>query len=211
MKCRFSLSSKNSMDLCGRWLMVPLFVTWSGWSPVFLQADPPGDWGTRNSTFSRPWRDEWLRLRRLRAFLLVPSLLSVTLSPTTRMSASRSVSKSPTGRSIGCPPTWRWWWLWWWWCCCCCCCIARAFAISMSAGLPKSVIARRREPASVNVVVLGLDAHARAPWQGGRGGLLHTGDLPFEILEIHIILSIIKLPLIIFILNIFFICFTDPI
>lgn len=153
-KCRFSLSSRNSMDLCGLWWwLASLGVLW---------AAPEGDWGTwralsvARSPVARGW-PLWFRLSRLRVFF--PAVVAPTADSSPSSGASRSVSSRPTGRS------WQ-------------TCIVRDFAISMAVGFPRSVTARLRDAYG------GLLASApNRGGCGGNGGLLYTGGLPFALLK----------------------------
>lgn len=151
------------MDLCGRWLMVDAGSSSRG----LLCEAATGDWGTWRacSGLGLGTVELWFRFSRLLVFLPVALVEAVLVVDGT--ASSRSVSSRPTGRSWAA-------------------CIVRAFAISMAAGFPRSVAARRRDEHTVAddddapVDNLELSAPTRGGC-GGRGGLLDTGALPFAL------------------------------
>lgn len=164
------------MDLWGRWWMADVAADVTS-SRGLLCVAPTGDWGTWRACSGRgrgAAAEVWLRSSRLRVFL-PPAPAAVAAAATAEAAvvvalttvhvvlitaSSRSVSSRPTGRSWAA-------------------CIARAFAISIAAGLPRSVAARRRDADAdaddARVVVLRAATRGGC---GGKGGLLDTGALP---------------------------------
>lgn len=170
------------MDLWGRWWMADVAADATS-SRGLLST---GDWGTWRACSGRgrgAAAEVWLRSSRLRVFLppapaaaeaaaaaaaeaavaaVELAMYFVRLASIT--ASSRSVSSRPTGRSWAA-------------------CIARAFAISIAAGLPRSVAARRRDAdADADARVVAPRAATRGGC-GGRGGLLDTGALPLLLQE----------------------------
>lgn len=158
------------MDLWGRWWMADVAADATS-SRGLLST---GDWGTWRACSGRgrgAAAEVWFRSSRLRVFLPpAPAAAAAAVEPAVYFvqlvsitASSRSVSSRPTGRSWAA-------------------CIARAFAISIAAGLPRSVAARRRD-ADARVVV---PRAATRGGCGGRGGLLDTGALPLLLKKTNI-------------------------
>lgn len=178
------------MDLWGRWWMADVAADATS-SRGLLST---GDWGTWRACSGRgrgAAAEVWLRSSRLRVFL-PPAPAAAAAAEAAAAAAAAAVaaaavavaavelamyfvqlvSITASSRSVSSRPTGRSW----------AACIARAFAISIAAGLPRSVAARRRD-ADADADARVVPRAATRGGCGGRGGLLDTGALPLLLQE----------------------------